>query len=165
MNDLLHNLIEALREELKQYGEMLAVMEQQQDLVVQRQCSQLLANVQQTQSQGDVVAAVRRERSQRQRNVARQAGLPEESSIAEIIPRLEPAYRPLMQALVHENNELLHRVQQRARQNHLLLSHAVDLNRQLIESILPGTGLKTYDKSGRTPSAPSAAYSLYESVG
>ena len=36
MNDLLHNLIEALREELKQYGEMLAVLEQQQNSVVQR---------------------------------------------------------------------------------------------------------------------------------
>ena len=47
MNDLLHNLIEALREELKQYGEMLAVLEQQQDSVVRRQVDDLLRNISQ----------------------------------------------------------------------------------------------------------------------
>ena len=42
-----------------------------------------------------------------------------------------------MEALVRENNELLVRVQQRARQNHLLLSHCVELMQQLINSIFP----------------------------
>ena len=36
MNNLISNLVEALREELKQYGEMLAVLDQQQSSVVQR---------------------------------------------------------------------------------------------------------------------------------
>ncbi|HWY31761.1 MAG TPA: flagellar export chaperone FlgN, partial [Candidatus Acidoferrum sp.] len=71
MNDLLHNLIEALREELKQYGEMLAVLEQQQDSVVQRQVNELLQNISQGAAQGDIITAVRHERGQHQRNVAR----------------------------------------------------------------------------------------------
>jgi phage shock protein A len=74
MNDLLHNLIEALREELKQYGEMLAVLEQQQDCVVQRQVNDLHQNIAQINAQADIIAAVRREREQHQRNVARQLG-------------------------------------------------------------------------------------------
>jgi flagellar biosynthesis/type III secretory pathway chaperone len=165
MNDLLHNLIEALREELKHYGEMLAVLEQQQDSVVRRQVNDLLQNISQTHAQGDVIAAVRRERGQHQRNVARLLGLPEDATFGELIPRLEPDYRPLVQALVQENNELLVRVQQRARQNHLLLSHAVEMTQQLIESLLPGGAPKTYDKTGRLPSGHAPAYSVYESVG
>ena len=52
-------------------------------------------------------------------------------TFAAIIPLLPPDYRPLVQALVQENNELLARVHQRTRQNHLLLSHAVELMQQL----------------------------------
>jgi hypothetical protein len=66
---------------------------------------------------------------------------------------------------VQENNELLVRVHNRARQNHLLLSHAVELMQQLIDSLLPGGSVKTYDKSGRLPASHSPSYSLYESVG
>jgi hypothetical protein len=165
MNDLLHNLIEALREELKQYGEMLAVLEQQQDSVVHRQANELLQNISQGSAQGDIIAAVRHERGQHQRNVARMLGLDEAATFAAIIPRLPADYRPLVQALVQENNELLVRVHNRARQNHLLLSHAVELMQQLIDSLLPGGSVKTYDKSGRLPASHSPSYSLYESVG
>lgn len=165
MNDLLHNLIEALREELKQYGEMLAVLEQQQDSVVRRQVDDLLQNISQVNAQGDVIAAVRRERGQHQRNVARQLGLDDTAAFGAIVPQLPADYRPLVHALVQENNELLVRVHHRARQNHLLLSHAVELMQQLINAILPGGSVKTYDKSGRLPASHSPSYSIYESVG
>ena len=165
MNDLLHNLIEALREELKQYGEMLAVLEQQQQSVVQRQTNTLLQNVAEVNAQANVIAAVRHEREQHRRNVARQLQLDENAAFAVIIPQLPPDYRPLVQALVHENNALLVRIQQRARQNHLLLSHAVELMQQLINAIFPGGSPKTYDKSGRLPVGNLSQYSLYESVG
>ena len=165
MNDLLHNLIEALREELKQYGEMLAVLEQQQQSVVQRQTNTLLQNVADVNAQANVIAAVRHEREQHRRNVARQLGLEENTSFAIIIPQLPSDYRPLVQALVHENNALLVRIQQRARQNQLLLSHAVELMQQLINSILPGGSIKTYDNNGRLPASNLPHRSIYEQVG
>lgn len=165
MNDLLHNLIEALREELKQYGEMLAVLDQQQDTVVQRQVNDLLQNVAHINSQADIIAAVRREREQHQRNVARQLGLNEDAPFSVIIPQLSADYRPLVEALVQENNELLVRVHHRTRQNHLLLSHAVELMQQLIQAIFPNGSPKTYDKAGRLPASNLPQYSLYESVG
>ncbi len=165
MNDLLHNLIEALREELKQYGEMLAVLEQQHQSVVQRQTNTLLQNVADINAQANVIAAVRHEREQHRRHVARQIGLEENASFALIIPLLPPDYRPLMQALVHENNALLIRIQQRARQNQLLLSHAVELMQQLINSIFPGSNPKTYDNNGRLPVSSLPQRSIYEQVG
>ena len=121
MKELLSNLIEALREELKQYGEMLALLDQQQQLVMRRQVAELPENVNCVNAQAGVIAAARQEREQRQRHLARLLALPETSGFAVLIPLLPADYRPLVDALVHENNELLVRVQKRARQNHLLL--------------------------------------------
>jgi flagellar biosynthesis/type III secretory pathway chaperone len=165
MNDLLPNLIEALREELKQYGEMLALLDQQQDLVMQRQTNDLLASVATINEQTGIIASARNEREQRQRHIARLLELPEDSGLADITQQLPADYRPLVQALTQENNELLVRVQQRARQNHLLLNHAVDLMQQLINSIVPGAKPKTYDDSGHTPAVALPQHSLYEAVG
>jgi flagellar biosynthesis/type III secretory pathway chaperone len=165
MNNFLSNLIEALREELKQYGEMLAVLDQQQNSVVQRQTSNLLQNVASINLQADVITAVRHEREQHQRHVARQLDLPEDASFGDIIPLLPVDYRPLVEALVQENNELLVRVHQRTRQNHLLLSHAVELMQQLINAICPGGNPKTYDSNGRLPTNGLPQHSIYERVG
>jgi flagellar biosynthesis/type III secretory pathway chaperone len=165
MNNLISNLVESLREELKQYGEMLARLDQQQDTVVQRQTENLLLNVASINAQAEVIAAVRGEREQYQRNVARELGLPEDANFAAIIPLLPPDYRPLVEALVQENNELLARVHQRTRQNHLLLSHAVELMQQLMNAIFPGGSPKTYDSNGRLPVNGLPQHSIYERVG
>jgi flagellar biosynthesis/type III secretory pathway chaperone len=165
MNDLLPNLIEALREELKQYGEMLALLDQQQSLVMSRQSSELLSSVATINEQTGVIAAARHEREQRQRHIARLLGLAEDSNFNVIIPLLPADYRPLVQALVQENNDLLVRVQQRARQNHLLLNHAVELMQHLINAIVPGASPKTYDDSGRVPATALPQHALYEAVG
>jgi flagellar biosynthesis/type III secretory pathway chaperone len=165
MNDLLLNLIEALREELKQYGEMLALLDQQQNRVMERHARDVLQSVVDLNAQTDVIAAARSEREQRQRDLARKLDLPDTAIFGAIVPLLSADYRPLVQALVQENNELLVRVQQRVRQNHLLLSHAVELMQQLITSIFPGASPKTYDGGGRIPGPLLPQHSLYEAVG
>jgi flagellar biosynthesis/type III secretory pathway chaperone len=165
MNELLANLIEALREELTQYGEMLALLDHQQKWVMERNTRDVLQNVADLNAQTAVIAATRSRRELHQRTLARQLNLPDNAIVGVIVPLLPPDYRPLVQALVQENNELLVRVQQRVRQNHLLLSHAVELMQQLINSILPGTGPKTYDIAGRIPGSSLPQHSLYEAVG
>ena len=165
MNDLLHNLIESLREELKQYGEMLALLDQQQTLVMRRQTGDLPQSVVVVNAQVEIIAAARSEREQFQRNLARELQLPEAAGFNDITPLLPADYRPLVQALVDENNELLARVQQRARQNHLMLSHALELMQQLINSMFPGAAPKTYDQAGHVPAFPFPHNSLYEAVG
>jgi flagellar biosynthesis/type III secretory pathway chaperone len=165
MKELLSNLIEALREELKQYGEMLALLDQQQNLVMQRQTADLPENVMSINAQAGVIAVARQEREQRQRHLARQLSLPEESGFTVLQPLLPHDYQPLVRALVEENNSLLVRVQQRARQNHLLLSHCVELMQQLIQSFIPGTGPVTYNGSGQVPAVETSTPALYHAVG
>ena len=165
MKELLSNLIEALREELKQYGEMLALLDQQQQLVMQRQVAVLPENVATVNAQAGVIAAARQEREQRQLHLARSLGLAENSGVALLLPKLPNDYQPLIGALVDENNSLLVRVQQRARQNHLLLSHAVELMSQLIHSIFPGAAPVTYDGKGYAAGNVAAHESIYHAVG
>jgi flagellar biosynthesis/type III secretory pathway chaperone len=165
MNELLQNLIEALREELKEYGEMLALLDQQQQLVMHRQTQDMLQGVAAINAQSDTIAAARRERGRRQRLIAQQLALPEDAAFAALIPRLPAEYRPLVQALVQENNELLVRVQQRARQNHLLLSRVVELMQRFIGTLFPGSQPATYDDGGHALAAGLPQRSLYDAVG
>ena len=81
------------------------------------------------------------------------------------IPLLPQEYRPLMHALVDENNQLLLRVQQRARQNHLLLNRSVDLMERFINTLVPGSRAPTYDEAGHLFSATLPSRPIYEAVG
>jgi flagellar biosynthesis/type III secretory pathway chaperone len=157
MNYPLDHWIEALRDELKQYGEMLALLDQEQDLVMQRQTVDMPPCVAAINAQSDTLQTVRLVREQRRRHLARTLSLSEDCSFRELISRLPAQYQPLVTALVQENKDLLVRVQERARQNHLLLSRMVELMQKLISSIVPGTcpltTLRGLDSGGFLPSA------------
>jgi flagellar biosynthesis/type III secretory pathway chaperone len=165
MNHLLSNLIEALREELTQYGELLALLDHQQEVVILRHTPDLLQSVTAINAQVETVQAARREREQHQRHVAQQLNLEEKAAFAEILPELPRDYRPLVQALVQENNELLVRVHQRARQNHLLLSRAVELMQRFINALFPGASPALYNEAGRLPTGGLPRSSLHEYIG
>jgi flagellar biosynthesis/type III secretory pathway chaperone len=164
MNELLTILVDSLREELKQYGEMLALLDLQQEQVVMRLPGELIQTVAAINAQGEVILAARREREQRQRDMARTLRLPEDSPLAAVIPLLPPDYQPLIQALVQENNHLLVRVQQRARQNHLLLSRSVEMMQQFINSFCPA-GTPVYSGSGSVIASAGAPRAIYDAVG
>lgn len=163
MNELLHNFIESLREELKQFGELLALLDLQQEQVVRRQADDLLATVSAINTQGEAIQAARRERAQRQRELAQVHALSAEARMSDLLPLLPASYRSLVMALVDENNHLLRRVQQRARQNHILLSRAVELMGQFLNSFC-AAGLPVYNQAGTvTHASPGSA--LIEEVG
>jgi flagellar biosynthesis/type III secretory pathway chaperone len=165
MKEILSDLIESLRDELKEYGEMLALLDQQQQMVMHRQTQDLLQTVAAINTQAETVAGARREREQRQRHVARQLGLTEDAAFAAIVPLLPADYRPLLQALVQDNNESLARVRQRARQNHLLLNRITELMQRFLGSIFPGGKVSTYGDDGMLAGANLPQRSLYDAVG
>ena len=74
-----------IRDRLKQYGEMLALLDQQQQLVMHRQAAELPENVNSVNAQAGVIAAARQEREQRQRQLARLLAQPENSSFPVLI--------------------------------------------------------------------------------
>lgn len=163
--DTLKRLINLLREELKHYGEMLARLDHQQDLVIHRASDDLLASVSSVQAQAAAIQQARALREQAQLELADEMASPE-PTFASLIPRLPADYQPLVSALVDENNELLIRVQQRARQNHLLLTRSVESMQRLINTLLPAPPTLVYNGGGHrsSPALPSRA-ALLEVVG
>ena len=127
MNEALEKLIHALREELQQYGEMLARLDQQQEHVMTRTSENLLETTAGIEVQSQAMQLTRKTRIELQAEVARTLGLASDAIFAEIIPKLPVNYRPLVTALVQENNESLGRIHQRSRQNHLLLCRSLEL--------------------------------------
>ena len=73
-----------------------------------------------------------RESEELARGHAVQLGLGAGAEFSKILPLLPGDLQPLMQALVRENNDLLRRVQARARQNHLLLRQSMELMQRLL---------------------------------
>jgi flagellar biosynthesis/type III secretory pathway chaperone len=149
MIDPLAKLIDALREELQSYGSLLALLDQQQESVFSRAAEALHISVGAIHEQAGVLHAARLLRDTCRQEVALALQLPGDAPFGLLIPLVPMDYQPLLQALVQENNELLVRVQQRARQNHLLLSRSVDLMQQFIGSLLPGRETFTYTGVGR----------------
>jgi hypothetical protein len=131
------NLVEALRDELKNYGEMLALLDRQQEFLMSRSAKEVSHSVTEVQDQGAAIQAARERREEYHRAVVEAAGQPDSTCFADLIPLLPADYQPLLQALVDENNELLFHVRRRARQNHLLLKRSVDLMGQVLDTLCP----------------------------
>ena len=102
------------------------------------------------QAQAAAIQSAREHREKCRDAVALSCSQPESAHFSCLIPLLPPDYRPLLQALVHENNQLLGRIHKRARQNHVLLRRSVELMRDLLRTLFParqtslnnGNGLK-----------------------
>lgn len=133
----LRKLIESLRDELKNYGEMLALLDRQQEFLRTRAATEMSQSMSLVQSQGLVIQESRLWREKCRSVVAREIGHSEEVTFAELIPRVPSEYQPLLMALVEENNHLLAQVRKRARQNHMMLKRSVELMAQVMNSLNP----------------------------
>ena len=164
MIPVLEKLIQALRDELTHYGEMLALLDRQQESTIQRLTDEMFAATVAIQNQARVIQDSRASRETVQRELSRELCVIESSTFVELVPLLPADYRPLVETLVGENNDLLGKIQQRARQNHLLLSRSVELMEQFINTLLPNRAPKVYTERG-APVTAAACPPLYEAVG
>jgi flagellar biosynthesis/type III secretory pathway chaperone len=158
-------LIDALRDELQNYGEMLALLDRQQAYLIARDASEVFQSISLIQAQGAAILQSRARREECRRVVGLDMRQAPETIFAELIPLLPADYQPLLRALVDENNELLMRVRRRARQNHLMLRRSVELMQELLNTLLPSRQGSLYDDTGSRPASASAPCRLYEAVG
>src|SRR5436190_23790100 len=164
MIEALEKLIAALRDELQHYGEMLARLDDQQQWVMRRAADGLIHTIPHVQQQSTILTQAREVRFGAMKYLCEKLGIALESGFKELMPHLPADYRPLVDALVQENNELLMRIHNRARQNHLLLTRTVDSMQRVINSLGIHRTTPVYDESGSMFNAASAAPSLYEPV-
>jgi hypothetical protein len=165
MNEALEKLIHALREELQQYGEMLARLEQQQEHAIRRASEDLLQTTGEIEVQSQTMQLARRIRIESLAAVARSLNLASDATFGEIIPQLPADYRPLVQALVQENNESLGRIHQRSRQNHILLCRSLELMSRLLGNLLPGSSSPVYTDKMNLSGGTFPAHAMYQAIG
>lgn len=164
MIEFVEKLIGALREELQQYGEMLARLDDQQQHVFRRAAEAAMQSVPLIQSQSSVLNQARESRFTAMKLLCGNLRLPENASFKEVVPQLPTNYRPLVEALVNENNELLQRIHQRARQNHILLTRTVESMQHVINSLGIHRATPVYNDDGNVFTPPPSRPAMYEAV-
>ena len=131
MNRPLQQLIDALREELQQCGEMLAQLDEPARLISTNPSGPAASG----QVQADALLAAREAREFSQQQLAWAAQKPQAASISELIPTLPQDHQPLVDALVEENEDLWRRLYERLRQDCGWLHRAREASRQSLELI------------------------------
>jgi flagellar biosynthesis/type III secretory pathway chaperone len=116
------------------------------------------------QAQSGAIADARARRIEAMRELCREVRISEDSSFSQLIAVLPHNYQLLVQALVNENNELLVRVQQRVRQNHMLLTRTIESMQGVINSLASHRHTPVYSEKGKMNALPVSAPSLYEAV-
>lgn len=137
MTQDLHGLIASLREELKQYGEMLALLDQQERVAVSPSPHASFHATAALQRQAELVLEARRWRETRRRALARELRQDEDATVFQLMPLLPPQFRPLLQSLVEENNDLFQSVQRAARGNHDLLNRSAQSMARFLDLLFP----------------------------
>lgn len=165
MNEALEKLIQALREELQQYGEMLARLDQQQEHVTRRASEDLLQTTSEIELHSQTMIQARQFRTECQATVARELNFESDATFAAIIPKLPGQYRPLVLALVQENNESLGRIHQRSRQNHILLCRSLELMSRLLGNLMPGSHSPVYTDKMNVSNGAFPAHAMYQAIG
>lgn len=131
----LQNVIQALRNELHQYGEMLALLEQQQHLAEHSGAEEILRSISHINQQSSSIQLARERRKSAQRQLAAALQQPERATFSTLLPLLPNSYQPMVSALVQENTELLMRVRERAQANQLLLRRSLELMQRFITTL------------------------------
>jgi len=165
MKDKLDAFIEALREELKEYGGLLALLEEQQDQLIRRAADEVLNTVTSIDVRTTAIQQVRNRRERSRADLAAVYELSPEATVLELVGWLPETRRPLLRALIDENNALVIRVRERAQQNHLLLSHSLSLMQRFFNALFPGSRPLVYSEDGFAPPTPATGHSLYDAVG
>src|SRR4026209_2848154 len=114
---------------------MLALLDQQQQLIRLRGADDILRSIEAISEQSTAIQAARESRRSLQQEVARDLAQPENSTFAALLPLFPPPYRPLVSALVQENNELLQRVRQSAQKNQTMLRQSLDYMQRFVNAL------------------------------
>ncbi len=152
--------IDALRNELQQYGEMLALLETRDQQECGQSSGSLLSLAHEIEMQIAIVDAVRTRRSSSQTQLAWALGSPEHDSVEQILPALPEEYRPLVTALVDEIHGLIQRLQDSAKISCSQLHRSMELMQRFIAGISPqakSASLAGEEDSSGADSGPSLA--------
>ena len=158
-------IAECLRAELTEYGGLLALFEEQQKFLFEREAHEVLRLTAAIEQQARTVHDCRRFREGVVAVFATAHAQPATATLRALLPFVDAAVRPLLEALIDEVNHLLHRVRRVSRQNHTLLGRTVELHQEILQHLRPNAFTKTYSPAGRVSIATTSAASTLQAAG
>ena len=142
-------IAECLRAELAEYGGLLAMFEEQQKFLFERDAGQVLRLSAAIEQQARLLQDCRRHREGIMAAFAMSHARPATSTLRSLLPLVEAVARPLLEALIDEVNHLLHRVRRVSRHNHTMLARSVELHQETLRAVRPDAFTQTYSPTGR----------------
>src|SRR5688572_22046295 len=142
-------IAQCLRAELADYGGLLNLFEEQQRTARSRDSETVLNFATRIEAQARLVAQTRVRRERAVATFADENGRPASASLRAMLSLIEPDARPLLKALITEVNILLHRVRRASRQNHSLLTRAVEVHHETLQHLRPNGTAKSASVLGR----------------
>lgn len=156
----MHNhepLATALREELQEYGGLLALFEEQQNAILCREPDKVLAMQDAIVAQLKTINSLRKQREALVLSLSTAGGVADKISVRALLPFFAEPVRPLLEALMQEINGLVTRTKRRAKQNQMLLSRSIEVSQQILQRLNPETVTRTYSARGKMKLAAAAA--------
>jgi len=160
----LTKVIDALRNELQQYGEMLALLDHQNELVKGCGADDILHSIAAINNQSNAIQSARERREAVQQELSTSVDQPRDSTFAALLPLLPDHYQPLIGALVQENNELLERVRHRAGENQAVLLRSLELMQRFITTLSPESGRQSTQSANSAVLAMEPVSPLYDAI-
>jgi flagellar biosynthesis/type III secretory pathway chaperone len=142
-------IAECLRAELAEYGGLLALFEDQQKFLFDRNADEVLRLSAAIEAQMNSLQGFRVQRESTVADFAAARGQSVTSTLRSLLPLIESDARPLIEALIAEVNRLLHRVRRVSRHNHTLLARTVELHQETLRLARPDAFTQTYAPNGR----------------
>jgi len=143
------NLIEALRDEVQEYGGLLSLFDEQQTAILERKPTVVLSIQDSIKGQLETINGCRKRREQIAREFAVSLGQEPEITVRQLIDYCEEVVRPLLHALIYEVNQLITKTRRRGQQNQMLLARSIEVSQQILQRLNPGALTKTYSRRGR----------------
>ena len=142
------NLIEALREELREYGGLRNILDEQQKAIFSRDAGVVAQLNFSLNGQIEATARLRQAREILMRKIALQNSLPEDTTLAKLKGVFPPVAQPLFKAISDEINAMISVLRRRSRQNQMLLARTCETLEQTLRALRPDSFTKTYSARG-----------------
>lgn len=142
-------LIEYLRHELEAYGALLAHFERQQQALFVPDPDAILEFAQSMETSVKNTDRARKAREGQVAEIVARLGLPEGTTLRQLIPHAPEVFHPMFESFVREINRLVHGVRRRSRQNHEMLARAYQMHREALEFVSRDRSPTTYGAQGR----------------
>ncbi len=149
MNEPWTVIADSLRTEIAGFGGLLNLFEQQQQSLFIRDTDTVLRLSTEIEAHTRQMQQLRQHREQVVADFALAHDQPATATLRSLLPFIEVAARPLLEALIADVNRLIHRVRRLTRQNHQLLARTVESHQELMRTLRPDAFLQTYSAAGR----------------